>query len=241
MENKLYDTSFENDNYYRIILGLDTLPLSVRTGGTGGSASYPPDMFQSSISRKLGDQLEKLDVQLQIQHNSFATVYETALERNEKLRRLPGIQPVPLDDVLYISSYFGVRTDPFNHEDEEIHTGLDFVAPYDTEVHATADGTVTLCKFSRTVGYGNEVVIDHSFGYSTRYAHLKEILVNEGDVVKRGQLIGKVGSSGRSTGPHLHYEVRYEQKAVNPILFFANNLTQNEYDEITALANGQNN
>lgn len=240
VEETLYSTTFENDNLYRTILGLDTLPLSMRTGGTGGSAGEGSDQIHSSLGLKLEAQVEKLQVQLLIQDNSFVTVYDKALEHIERLRHLPAIQPVHFKNVLYISSYFGVRTDPFNHEDEELHTGLDFVAAYGTNVYATADGTVTLCKISRTVGYGNEVVINHSFGYSTRYAHLQEIIVNEGDIVKRGQLIGKVGSSGRSTGPHLHYEVRLEKKAVNPISYYATNLTSNEYEEITAMANMEN-
>jgi murein DD-endopeptidase MepM/ murein hydrolase activator NlpD len=239
MEETLHASSFVNDNLYRTILELDTLPLSVRTGGTGGSAIGSADLYHSSASRKLEGQVERLEVQLNIQRNSFASVYEAALEHIEKLKHLPAIQPVPFREVLYISSYFGVRTDPFNHEDEENHTGIDFVAPYGTDVFAAADGTVTLCRISRTVGYGNEIVINHSFGYSTRYAHLQEILINEGDMVKRGQLIGRVGSSGRSTGPHLHYEVRYENRAVNPITYFTSNLTQNEYDEITELAKNQ--
>ncbi|MBN1158586.1 MAG: M23 family metallopeptidase [Bacteroidales bacterium] len=146
------------------------------------------------------------------------------------------MQPVSKMDVLYISSYFGTRTDPFNHANEQVHSGIDFVAPSGVNVYATADGVVTLSRISRT-GYGNEIIIDHSFGYSTRYAHLQELLVKTGDQVERGQLIGKLGSSGRSTGPHLHYEVRYENKAINPISYFEHNLSLDEYNEIILRAN----
>ncbi len=240
-QSKTYETLlesdyFKNDNLYRTILELDTLPYSIRYGGTGGSAEDEIITFNSDINHRLEQQIEKLRVQLQIQRNSFVTVYNKAVEHNERLRCLPAIQPVSKGDVFYISSYFGTRTDPFDHEGEEIHTGIDFVAPFGANVYSTAEGTVTLSQFSRT-GYGNEIVINHSFGFSTRYAHLEEILVKTGDKVKRGQLIGKVGSSGRSTGPHLHYEVRLENKPINPISYFEHNLNPDEYEEIIAIAN----
>ncbi|MBN2480572.1 MAG: M23 family metallopeptidase [Bacteroidales bacterium] len=235
-ESILESTYFNDDNLYRIILQLDTLPLTIRYGGTGGSSRDGINTLQSDISYQLERQIDKLDVQLQIQRNSFTTVYTKAVELSDRLKRLPAMQPVSKRDVLYISSYFGTRTDPFNHANEQIHTGIDFVAPLGVNVYATADGIVTLSQNSRT-GYGNEIIIDHSFGYSTRYAHLLEILVKTGDQVKRGQLIGTLGSSGRSTGPHLHYEVRYENKAINPISFFEHNLSPDEYEEIIARAN----
>lgn len=114
--------------------------------------------------------------------------------------------------------------------------GLDFVAPAGTKIFATGNGTVTLLKFSRT-GYGNELVINHSFGYSTRYAHLQKFFVREGESVKRGQLIALVGNSGRSTGPHLHYEVLYEGKPVNPVFYYSNDLTDSEYHLLTNYTN----
>lgn len=238
-ESMLQANFFASDNKYRTILGIDTLPLSMRYGGTGGSAEDEIITFNSDLDYQLEKQIDKLDIQLQIQRNSFSTIYEKTLEQTERWKRLPVIQPVAQYNVLYVSSYYGMRTDPFNHVDEQNHTGIDFVAEYGVNVYATADGTVTLSHFSRT-GYGNEIVIDHAFGYSSRYAHLQEILVNEGTTVKRGQLIGKVGSSGRSTGPHLHYEVRYEHKAVNPIFYIENNLNPDDYQKIIALANDIN-
>ncbi len=108
-----------------------------------------------------------------------------------------------------ISSNFGLRADPFL-EHQEVHNGLDFVAATGKNVYATGDGSVTLVKESR-IGYGNEIFIDHGYGFGSSYAHLSQILVEEGQIVKRGQLIGKVGESGRATGPHLHYEVLYRE------------------------------
>jgi len=127
-----------------------------------------------------------------------------------------------------------VRSDPFLDQ-KGVHCGLDFVAPIGTNVYATGDGTVTFQQISRT-GYGNEIVIDHAFGFGSRYDHLDQILVSLGQKIKRGQLIGKVGRSGRSTGPHLHYEVLYEGKPVNPAFYFDSSLTSDEYLEILKLA-----
>jgi murein DD-endopeptidase MepM/ murein hydrolase activator NlpD len=138
-----------------------------------------------------------------------------------------------------ISSNFGVRSDPFLDQ-QEVHNGLDFVAAVGKNVHATGDGTVTFVQNSRT-GYGNEIVIDHAFGFRSRYAHLNEILVTEGQKVRRGQIIGKVGQSGRTTGPHLHYEVLYENKPVNPEFYFDNSLTLEEYEQIVKLASNKTN
>lgn len=234
----LQSSYFPADNIYRTILNIDTIPLSMRFGGTGGSAASGALVSQDNISYQLKRQIDKLNVQVQLQRLSFQNVLDKAEERELMLKNLPAIQPVSVDDVIFISSFFGSRSDPFNHEGQQVHAGLDFVAQSGVNVYATGDGIVTLCQNSRT-GYGNEIVVDHAFGYSSRYAHLQEILVKEGEEVKRGQIIGKVGSSGRSTGPHLHYEVRFENKAVDPALFFEN-LKPEEYNEILTLANKGN-
>jgi len=109
--------------------------------------------------------------------------------------------------------------------------GVDFVGPRKTEIYATADGIVTLAKHSRK-GYGNEIVIDHLYGHETRYAHLNEYLVTEGQKVERGQLIGYMGNTGRSTGTHLHYEVRFQRRPINPIYFFADDLSPEEFEQL---------
>jgi murein DD-endopeptidase MepM/ murein hydrolase activator NlpD len=236
-ENIIQSAYFPADNLYRTILSIDTIPLSMMNGGTGGSAD-PGLVYRDQVSGQLRSQIDKLYIQLQMERLSFENVYNKAVEQKIMFRCLPAIQPLAINDVLYISSYFGSRTDPFNYEDQQIHTGIDFVASVGVNVYATGDGIVTLAKNSRT-GYGNEIVIDHAFGYSSRYAHLHDIFVKEGEEVIRGQLIGKVGNSGRSTGPHLHYEVRFENKAVNPVAYFED-LKPEEYNEILALANKGN-
>ncbi len=225
---------FPRDNHYRIILGVDTIPLTMRTAGTGGSEQYIALLPDESLIRSLKARIHHLNNQLEIQLNSFETLEEAAVTTDKKHCAIPAIQPIARKDLVMVSSYFGMRTDPFCHE-EAIHNGLDFVAPPGTKIYATGDGIVTFLKYSRT-GYGNELVIHHSFGYSTRYAHLEKFFVSEGEPVKRGQVIGLVGNSGRSTGPHLHYEVRYEGKPLNPLFYYADDLTDDEFRLLT----GQN-
>jgi len=171
---------------------------------------------------------------LKIQSGSYKVVYEKAREHATGLSHIPAIQPISRNDLVMVSSNFGMRSDPFL-ELPGVHCGLDFVAPTGTDVFATGDGNVTFLQFSRT-GYGNEIVIDHAFGFGSRYAHLDQILVSEGQKVRRGQMIGKVGRSGRATGPHLHYEVLYEGKPVNPAFYFDSSLTEEEYEQILKLA-----
>ncbi len=225
---------FPKDNAYRTILQIDTLPYSLRDAGTGGSASDAAFSLGGDLSYNLDNLISKLNRQLRIQSGSYELVYEKAQEYTRELTHMPAILPIEQKDLTMISSNFGIRSDPFLAQ-EGIHHGLDFVAAIGKNVYATGDGIVTFLQFSRT-GYGNEIVIDHAFGFGSRYAHLDQILVNEGQKVKRGQLIGKVGKSGRSTGPHLHYEVLYENKPVNPAFYFDNSLTGEEYQQILKLA-----
>jgi murein DD-endopeptidase MepM/ murein hydrolase activator NlpD len=230
---------FPKDNTYRTILQIDTLPFSLRDAGTGGSASDAALSLNNDLSHELDDLISKLNMQLKIQTGSYETLYEKAREHAVELTHLPAIQPIARKDLIMISSNFGMRSDPFLNT-QEVHSGLDFEAPEGKNVYATGDGTVTLVQFSRT-GYGNEIVIDHAFGFGSRYAHLKEILVTEGQKIKRGELIGKVGQSGRATGPHLHYEVLYENKPVNPAFYFDNTLTMAEYQQILKQATDKTN
>jgi murein DD-endopeptidase MepM/ murein hydrolase activator NlpD len=228
---------FPRDNTYRAILQIDTLSENVREAGTGGKASHNQFSFNNDISDTLGSLITKLNSQLLIQTGSYETVYKKALEHKSSLAHMPAIQPISQKDLIMISSNFGIRSDPFLFQ-REVHYGLDFVAAQGKDVYVTGDGTVTLVKESR-IGYGNEIFVDHGFGFGSRYAHLSSILVREGQIVKRGQLIGKVGQSGRATGPHLHYEVLYENKPVNPSFYFDNSLSIEEYQKILKLASNK--
>jgi murein DD-endopeptidase MepM/ murein hydrolase activator NlpD len=230
----LTNDHFSRDNSYRAILQIDTLSENIREAGTGGYVPQYQNTLRNDISDSLINLITKLNSQLQIQTGSYETVYKKALEHQSSLSHMPAIQPISQKDLIMISSNFGLRTDPFL-EQQEVHRGLDFVAEEGKDVYATGDGTVTLVQESR-IGYGNEIFIDHGYGFGSRYAHLSQILVKEGQNVKRGQLIGKVGESGRATGPHLHYEVLYENKPVNPSFYFDNSLSVEEYQRILKLA-----
>ena len=230
---------FEQDVSYRTMLQVDTLPYNFWAAGQGGSAARDAMALSSDMEYRLDNLITKLNKQLQLQTGSYEMLYEKALEQASIHTHMPAIQPVASKDLVMISSDFGVRMDPFlNHA--QVHSGLDFVAAVGKDVYATGDGTVTFVQFSRT-GYGNEIVIDHAFGFGSRYAHLNKILVTSGQKVKRGQRIGEVGNSGRATGPHLHYEVIHENKPVNPAFYFDNSLTVEEYQQIVNKADNKMN
>jgi len=235
----LHNVYFPKDKNFRTILQIDTLPVILQEAGTGGSAAYNALALNDNIGTDLNNLITKLNLQLQIQTGSTELLYNKARQYAEAMSHKPAIQPISQKDLVMISSNFGIRSDPF-HAQLEVHSGLDFVAASGKDVFATGDGNVTLTGFSRT-GYGNEVFLDHGFGFGSRYAHLSKILVTEGQKVKRGQLIGKVGASGRATGPHLHYEVLYENKPVNPAFYFDTSLTYSEYQQILQMASNRTN
>jgi murein DD-endopeptidase MepM/ murein hydrolase activator NlpD len=138
------------------------------------------------------------------------------------LASIPSIQPVSNKDLNRIASGFGVRIDPV-YKVPKFHAGLDFTAPTGTEIYASGDGVVELVEFNYG-GYGNQVIINHGYGYKTRYGHMSKFAVRQGQKIKRGEKVGYVGSTGKSTGPHLHYEVLKNNEAINPIYFFYNDL-----------------
>jgi murein DD-endopeptidase MepM/ murein hydrolase activator NlpD len=229
----LQQIHFVDDQKYRNILELDSLSTNIRMAGTGGSDPYAslPQSYSSKFFSDLMLKIENLKNQIEIQESSYDDLLNAALEKNKKLAHYPAIPPVKLDKFIWLSSYFGVREDPFTFRNKS-HMGMDFVGPRNTNIFSTANGIVTLVKHSRR-GYGNEVVIDHGYGYSTRYAHLNKILVAEGQQVERGELIGLMGNTGRSTGTHLHYEVRFMRRPVNPLYFFSDDLKPEEFEQLT--------
>lgn len=237
LHHQLHSEIFPADEYYREVLHLDSLPTPIRFAGTGGSDPY--DTLNGLHYKEIiASTLQKIDVlfnQLNVQNESYDYVLDKAQDHTKKFAQIPTIRPIKPSKNTYTSSSFGSRRDPFTHK-RKSHSGLDIVGPKNTEIYATADGIVTITKESRT-GYGKEVVILHNFGYSTRYAHLNKILISEGAKIKRGQLIGLMGSTGRSTGTHLHYEVRLHNRPVNPIYYFSDDLTEVEYELITKLNN----
>jgi len=231
LTNQLQSNNYSNDQIYRGILELDSISSYIRHAGTGGYDPYAGNMDREpSRVFNLKLKLSNLKRQLGIQKQSYEDILSVALKKNDKINHFPGISPVNMTRYIWISSYYGSRNDPFTHH-RKTHLGLDLVGPRNTKIYATADGIVTLTKHSRK-GYGNEIVIDHLYGHETRYAHLNEIMVMDGQEVERGQLIGLMGNTGRSTGTHLHYEVRFNKQPINPLYFFADDLSPEEFEQL---------
>lgn len=225
-----------DDNIYRIIFEADPIPSSVRKAGYGGTNRYLAldGYVNSDMVINTAKRIDILTSQIYVQSKSFDEIYMMAKNKSEMLSCIPAIMPVKDTDIYRISSHYGQRTDPF-YKVSKFHGGIDFSGPIGIGIYATADGTVVKVQRSKN-GYGNSVLIDHGYGYKTRYAHLDSFKVKRGDKVKRGQEIGTMGNTGKSTAPHLHYEVIKNNKTVNPINFFFNDLTPEEYDKILELS-----
>ncbi len=221
-----------DNNIYRAIFEADTIPASQKEGGYGGVNRYKSfEKFEhANLFIKTFTLFDQLNWQVYLQSKSFDEVIDLARNKEKMTHCIPAIQPVSLTT---ISAHFGFRSDPFTHH-LKMHYGIDFSGSIGTPVHATGEGVVVSAEFSFT-GYGKEVVIDHGFGYKTRYAHLSKIEVQAGDKIIRGQVIGLLGNSGRSTGPHLHYEVMLRNSAIDPLNYF-NDLTSEDYDDMVKFA-----
>lgn len=225
-----------DDNIYRLIFEAEPIPSSVRKAGYGGSNRYMAldGYVNSDMVIDAAKRIDVLSSQLYVQSKSFDEIYEMAKNKSEMLACIPAIMPVKGTDIYRISSHYGHRTDPF-YKVTKFHGGIDFSGPIGLGIYATGDGVVSRVEKNKN-GYGNNIVIDHGYGYKTRYAHLDSFKVKKGDKVKRGQEIGSMGNTGKSTAPHLHYEVIKNNKTVNPINFFYNDLTPEEYDKILELS-----
>jgi murein DD-endopeptidase MepM/ murein hydrolase activator NlpD len=217
---------------YRVALGAPDMPESMRAMGIGGTKRYLEleGYTYSELIKKTRSNMDDLQRKLYAQILSFKEIEKIALEQEERLAHLPSIQPVSNKDLQKITSGFGWRIDPV-YRTPRMHWGVDFTTDVGTEVYATADGVVESIE-TLAWGYGKNIVIDHGFGYKTRYAHLSAFKVKVGQKVSRGQVIGLVGNTGKSTGPHLHYEVEKNGVKVNPISYFFNDLTPDEYDQL---------
>jgi len=235
-EKLLADYQVKDDSVYRCILDIDPIPLYSRKPSFGGSDRYENLVgFPSSrlmISTSL--RLDQIEMRTTLQNSSFKDLDRMAKSRKSFLGSIPAIQPVAIDATYWLSSDFGYRIDPFTHM-RAFHNGLDFASEPGLNVYSTGDGIVEFISNSR-YGYGMEILVNHGFGYISRYAHLKKILVEPGQKVKRGQLIGLLGNSGRSTGPHLHYGVNYFDKAVNPYFYYSDDISAPEYNKIVSLS-----
>lgn len=232
IELLMTDMEQRDNNLYRVMFEADPIPSSVRRSGFSDADRYA-DLYGYVNSGMVVNAARKLDViasQLYNQSVSYDTLFAMARNKSDMLAHIPAIFPLKETEVKYISSFFGYRPDPI-YKVEKFHSGIDFSAALGTETYATGDGVVADVERNEW-GYGNMVVIDHGYGYKTRYAHLQKAAVRKGQKVKRGQKIGYIGDSGKTTGVHLHYEVLKNDEYVDPINFFYNDLTPDQYEQI---------
>jgi murein DD-endopeptidase MepM/ murein hydrolase activator NlpD len=236
----LKDIEDRDNNIYRQIFNAEKYPDALRKLGTGGSDKYSDLMgYQTSEkvieNSKMIDDLEKA---LYAQSKSFDEVIDLAKEKEQMLASIPAIQPIANQDLMRIASGFGFRIDPI-YKTKKMHTGLDFTADTGTPIYASGNGVVVECQVKKW-GYGQSVIIDHGYGYKTRYAHMSEFKCKPGDKVLRGQVIGLVGSTGKSTAPHLHYEVMKNGQKIDPIHFFHSDISPEEYEKLIEMAGNAN-
>ena len=236
MQIVMTDLQQRDDNLYRVLFGTEPIPLSIRQG-TQRKISYYEELAQMNNSQLSADLALKVDVlekELYVQAKSYDEVLEIAKTQEIRMENIPAIQPVLNKDLKRVASGFGVRIDPVYHV-RKFHQGMDFTAPTGTEIFATGNAIVKFTGWKQ--GYGNTVVLDHGFGYETLYAHLYKSLVRTGQKVRRSDIIALVGNTGKSTGPHLHYEVRLNGKPVDPRNYYFYDLSPEEYDQMIQLSN----
>ncbi len=234
-ENRLRDVAFNDDNIYRVYFEVEPWPATLRNAGVGGSNKYAwlrgskyADLLMQTYMNV--DQIER---KLVVQSTSFDQVIDMAGNKEGRLAARPAIQPVSMKDLTRFGSSFGMRYHPILKVVRP-HEGIDLTAPRGTNIYATADGTVLQSGY-RPGGFGKKILLDHGYGYQTLYGHCDEVLVKPGQQVKRGELIGKVGTTGLSKSPHLHYEVHVNGRPVDPINYYANDLSAEEFDRMIGM------
>ncbi len=227
-----------DDNLYRVIFGTDPVPTSIRKAGRGGSVRFQELIDEVKYNDELivstSSKIDEIKKKMYIQSKSYDEIAGLAKQKEKMWSCIPAIQPISNKELTRLASGFGPRIHPIYHV-RKMHTGIDLTAKRGTPIYATGDGKVKLAE-TKFGGYGKQVEIDHGFGYVTKYAHMNRYIVRTGQNVKRGEIIGYVGTTGTSTAPHLHYEVIYKGEKVDPIHYFFNDLTPEQYEEILELA-----
>lgn len=240
MEQVLSALEDRDNNLYRIYFNTSPIPEEQRRAGLGGVNRYKEleGFNNSDLVKNTTERLDIISKQMVIQSKSLDEITKLAKDKEKLLAAIPAIQPVKNEDLKRMASGFGYRNDPFT-KIRKFHAGMDFSAKTGTPIYATGDGVVARADAGAT-GYGNHIVIRHGFGYETLYAHLSKYKARVGQRVKRGDIIGYVGSTGRSEAPHLHYEVKKEGKVINPINFYYGNISAKEFVILAQLANQEN-
>ena len=240
MQSQLSDLAKMDDDVYREIFGAEPIDDDIRKAGMGGVDKYTSlDNLKNGVQfKQLHKRLDQMNSQYKVQEKSYNSLIKMAQNKSNMLASIPAIQPIPNKNLRRIASGFGYRVDPI-YKTRKMHKGMDFTAPTGTKIYATGDAVVQKVENKRW-GYGKHIVLNHGYGYTTLYGHMSRTNVRVGQKIKRGQLIGLVGSTGKSTGAHLHYEVRKNGSAVNPVGYFYNDLSSEQYEEILKLSSNPN-
>ena len=240
IENVLVNIEDRDNNIYRLYFEANPIPEEQRRAGFGGVNRYKSlegfnnsDMVIATTQR-----LDIIKKQMAIQSKSLDEITKLAEEKEKLLMAIPAIQPINNEELTRMASGYGWRSDPFTKA-RKMHYGMDFTAPKGTPIYATGDGTVTRAD-NNSSGYGKNIRIDHGYGYLSLYAHLSQYNVKKGKKVRRGDLIGFVGSTGRSEAPHLHYEVWKDKDRINPLNFYYGSLSPEEFENMLKYANQEN-
>lgn len=232
----LADLQDRDDNIYRVIFEAEPIPSSVRDAGFGGSNRYKDleGYSNSDLMKETTQRLDRITKQLYIQSKSYDEVVKMAKGKEKLLASIPAIMPINIKYLKHAAGGYGWRTHPI-YKTQEFHAGMDFTAEQGTPIYATGDGVIERAD-ATAQGYGNHVVINHGYGYQTLYGHMSKMATQPGKQVKRGDLIGYVGSTGLSSGPHVHYEVIKDGEKVNPINFYYNDLSPEQYQLLLELS-----
>ncbi len=236
LQKQMQELQTRDNEVYRAIFEAEPVPDSARIEEMekAKELQYVRTLGESQLTRTLTSQLNVLSARLAYQAKSYEDIGEMLKNKEKLLAGIPAIQPVANKDLRRVASGYGYRIDPV-YKVTKFHAGLDFTAPQGTPIYATADGRVKTSG-SSSGGYGNHVVINHGYGYETLYGHMVRVKVRAGQSVKRGEVIGWVGNTGKSTGPHCHYEVHKNGNPVDPIFYFYNDLSPEQFDRLLKLA-----
>lgn len=240
IRSSVHELESRDNAVYRAIFESAPIPDSIRLGKQ--YSSIDPEEFDYANTDQLINSVKQgidaLKHRIDIQKTSYDTLEKLVQKKEEMLTAIPAIQPVSNKNLEMVASGFGYRIDPI-YKTVKMHTGLDFAAAMGTPIYATGNGTVSASDYDDG-GYGNHVIINHGYGYQTLYGHMIKIKTRRGERVKRGQVIGWVGSTGKSTGPHCHYEVIKNGEKIDPVHFFFNDLTATEYERMVRIAASNN-
>jgi murein DD-endopeptidase MepM/ murein hydrolase activator NlpD len=236
LQQQMAELEKRDNQVYRSIFEANPLPDSARAKLVEQKKEIDKVsvMNDDELGRDIARTLNNVAARMAYQTNSYLEIQKLIANQDERLASIPAIQPLSNKDLTRIASGFGMRIDPV-YATPKMHKGLDFTAPQGTPIYATGNGVVATAGYSEG-GYGNHVIIGHGYGYETLYGHMVRIKVSPGQRVQRGEVIGWVGSTGKSTGPHCHYEVHINGEAVDPVYFFYNDLNAEQYDRLLKLA-----